>query len=81
MHWFWVLLEVFVNCYYWLHWSWSSCFGVFCVFLGVSAVSIFDVGVARMLNFALVSASPARLYMLLSEQELLRLVSLVAPEM
>ena len=41
----------------------------------------FLMGVARVLNFASVSASPAQLYMLLSEQELLRLVSLVAPEM
>ena len=54
---------------------------MFSVFLGVSAVSIFDVGLARVLNFALVGASPAQLYMLLSEWELLRLVSLVAPEM
>ena len=56
-------------------------FGVFSVFLGVSAVSIFNVGVVRVLNFASVSASPAQLYMLLSERELLRIVSLVAPEM
>ena len=56
-------------------------FGVFSVFLGVSAVWIFDVGVARVLNFASVSASPAQLYMLLSEWELLQLVLLVAPEM
>ena len=56
-------------------------FGVFSVFLGVSAVWIFDVMVARVLNFASVSASAAQLYMLLSERERLWLVSLVVPEM